>query len=65
MKYRITSKGDGVHYYGYDENYESNKIVHEVIRVIGVGFFIAKRKPSGLNYSGNPIPKKDLIFVTD
>jgi len=64
MKYRITSKGDGVHYYGYDENYESNKIVHEVIKV-GGWFFLAKRKLTGLNYSGNPIPKKDLIFVTD
>lgn len=65
MKYRITSKGDGIHFYGYWEDYEKTWIVHEVIRVIGVGFFIAKRKATGLNTSWNPIPKKDLIFVTD
>ena len=65
MKYRITSKGDGVHFYGYWEDYEVTHIVHEVIKVAGVGFFIAKRKATGLNYSWNPIPKKDLIFVQD
>ena len=61
MKYRITSKGDGVHFYGYDEN----NVCHEVIRDVGGCFFIAVWKQSGLNYSWNPIPKKNLIFVED
>lgn len=64
MKYKITSKGNGRNFYGYDENYEITKVVHEVLK-IGGWFYLAKLKWMELIQQWNPIPKKDLEFVTD
>lgn len=60
MKYKITSKGNGRNFYGYDENW----VCHEVLK-IGGWFYLAILKWIELIQQWNPIPKKDLEFVKD
>ena len=60
MKYKITSKGNGRNFYGYDENW----VIHEVLK-IGGWFYLAILKWIELIQQWNPIPKKDLEFVKD
>jgi len=60
MKYKITSKGNGYNFYWYDEQ----GIIHEVVCIGGL-FYLAVLKWVELIQQWNPIPKKNLIMVTD
>ena len=60
MMYKITSKGNGYNFYWYDEQ----GICHEVVCIGGL-FYLAKLKWMELLQQWNPIPKANLIMVTD